>query len=200
MGLESIYKGIGVLATLVLLSIMLFMYGCGQDSKGEGSIPREAREVKLMRVYSNSFSNGGRIPNGYTCEGSDISPHISWSDEPAGTKSFVLIVSDPDAPIGTFYHWVLYDIPKDVKEIPENASVRDLKEKGIKVGMNDFRREGYGGPCPPPGKPHRYFFTVYALDVETIGLPPGADARRVLETIRGHVIAEGEIYGTYSRK
>jgi Raf kinase inhibitor-like YbhB/YbcL family protein len=151
-------------------------------------------EIQNMKVYSNSFKNSEAIPSKYTCEGENVSLHVKWEGFPKETKSFVLIMSDPDAPIGTFYHWILYDIPASISEIKEGESV------GLK-GKNDFGKLGYGGPCPPRGHgKHRYYITVYALSVEKIGLKEGASAKEVLKAIEGKVLAKGEIFGTYERK
>ncbi len=153
-----------------------------------------------MQLSSRSFAHGQSIPVEYTCDGADRSPHLAWSDVPEGTESFVLIMDDPDAPIGTFTHWVVYDIPADVTELTQNVpKVPDWN--GIKQGYNDFRRIGYGGPCPPRGHgPHRYFFRLYALNIRTLGLPAGARRREVETRMQGHVLATAEYMGTYERK
>ncbi len=149
-------------------------------------------------VKSPSFEEGSPIPVTYTCDGEDISPEIIWSNSPSNTQSFVLIMEDPDAPMGTFTHWVVYDIPPDISALPENfPKVAEID--GIKQGINDFGRVGYGGPCPPPGKPHRYFFIVLALDIPTLGLPAGAHHSVVREAIEGHIISEGYTMGVYGR-
>lgn len=154
---------------------------------------------KVMKVESKAFNEGEVIPVRHTCDGSDISPEISWSGVPEGTKSFVLIMDDPDAPIGTFTHWVVYDIPAGVRELPEGLPKSDRID-GIKQGINDFGYVGYGGPCPPKGHGyHRYFFKVYALDLETLDLPPRATRRQVEERIKGHVLGQGSTMGRYKR-
>ncbi|MEO0145003.1 MAG: YbhB/YbcL family Raf kinase inhibitor-like protein [candidate division WOR-3 bacterium] len=146
-----------------------------------------------ISVSSNSFTNGGQIPVKYTCDGQDISVHIKWSNYPQETKSFVLIMSDPDAPGSTFYHWILYDIPANINEIQEGQSV------GVK-GRNDFGNLGYNGPCPPSVDPaHRYYITIYALNVQSLALNQGANANQVLQAMEGKIITKGQIYGTYKR-
>jgi len=152
-----------------------------------------------MEVFSRSFKNGGEIPRVYTCDGRDISPHVGWEDVPEGTKSFVLIMDDPDAPVGTFTHWVVYDIPSQTRELLENfPKVPEIS--GIKQGINDFGRVGYGGPCPPRGHGyHRYFFKVFALNVESLGLPPGSTRREVESKMKGKVLAQAHIMGLYRR-
>ncbi len=149
-------------------------------------------------VKSPAFSEGEFIPVEYTCDGEDISPEILWSGAPAGTKSFVLIADDPDAPIGLFTHWIVYDIPANISHLPENMP-KVYEIDSIKQGINDFGRVGYGGPCPPPGKPHRYFFKVFALDIPTLGIPAGANRPIVEERMEGHILAEGYLMGIYGR-
>ena len=128
----------------------------------------------------------------FTCDGEDISPQLAWSGAPPATQSQVLIMDDPDAPSGTWVHWVLFDIDPQVKELPERAS-------GIGVqGSNGYRRTGYRGPCPPPGKPHRYFFKLYALDVK-LGLGAGASKAEVEKAMQHHIIAQGQTIGNYGR-
>jgi Raf kinase inhibitor-like YbhB/YbcL family protein len=136
---------------------------------------------------------GGRIEDEYTCKGADVSPVLAWAAAPAGTKSLALIVDDPDAPGGVFTHWVVYGLP---------GSLRELKKGqlplGAQQGVNDFGSTGYRGPCPPPGKPHRYFFTLYALD-ESIGWPSGSSAGELRRGMEGHILAQAKVYGTFSR-
>jgi Raf kinase inhibitor-like YbhB/YbcL family protein len=143
----------------------------------------------------SAFDTGGLIPAKFTCEGANVSPESRWSDAPAGAKSFALIVDDPDAPVGTFTHWLLFDIPADRTNLAEG-------EKSIGMaGKNDFGHAGYGGPCPPRGHgPHRYFFTLYALDIASLQLRGGAARRDVEAALRGHVLAEAQSMGRYERK
>lgn len=145
-----------------------------------------------MQFHSAAFAHGERIPTRYTCDGEDRSPPLAWGDLPAGTQSLALIMDDPDAPMGTWVHWVLYDIPPEGDGLPEGV-------RGVGVeGTNSWRRTGYGGPCPPPGKPHRYFFKLYALDTR-LNLPPGATKAQLERAMQGHILAQGEWMGTYSR-
>ncbi len=154
---------------------------------------------KVMKVESKAFREGETIPVKYTCDGVDISPSVSWSGVPDGTRSFVLIMDDPDAPIGTFTHWVVYDIPGSVRELNEGFPKAD-QINTIKQGVNDFGYVGYGGPCPPKGHGyHRYFFRVYALDIESLGLPAKATRRQVEERMKGHILGEGSLMGRYKR-
>jgi len=156
-----------------------------------------ARKMDLT-ISSTAFRNGGDIPKKFTCDGADVSPPLSWSGAPPNTQSFALIADDPDAPAGTWTHWVLYDIPANVTELPENVSKADKLPNGARQGRNDFRTLGYGGPCPPPGKPHRYFFKLYALDAK-LNLAPGTTKQDVEQAIQGHGLAQGELMGKYSR-
>lgn len=153
-----------------------------------------------MEIKSNSFKNGERIPKKYTCEGEDISPELHWGGVPQDTKSLVIIVNDPDAPVGTFNHWVIYDIPVSISSLPEGLEKKPELQNGIKQGRNDFGKIGWGGPCPPKGHgTHRYFFIIKALSVEKLGLPAGATVSQVLKAVEGKVLAEAQMYGTYSR-
>ncbi|WP_069808043.1 YbhB/YbcL family Raf kinase inhibitor-like protein [Vulcanisaeta thermophila] len=150
-------------------------------------------------LISPAFKYGERIPRKYTCDGEDVSPPLQWSGTPQGTKSLVLIMEDPDAPIGLFTHWVLYNIPPTRNELPENVAKNPTVEGIGLQGINDFGRVGYGGPCPPRGHgPHRYFFRLYALDI-TLNLRPRASRNDVLNAIKNHVIGTAEYMGTYSR-
>lgn len=146
-------------------------------------------DVAEINVSSSAFENNGMIPRKYTCDGENINPPLEFADIPDGTKSLVLIVDDPDAPMGTFTHWVIWGIEPGVK-IEENSV------PGIE-GRNSFRKVSYGGPCPPSGT-HRYFFTVYALDAD-INMKPGASRNEVEKAMEGHIIAKGQLMGKYSR-
>ena len=151
-----------------------------------------------FQLRSSAFRENELIPKKYTCDGSDISVPLTWSDPPQGTKSFALIADDPDAPAGTWVHWVLYDLPADTRELPESSSNQEHLENGAKQGKNDFGKIGYGGPCPPAGPSHRYFFKLYALD-QTTGLQAKAAKQQVLDAIKGHMLGEAQLIGTYKR-
>ncbi|MGH7968636.1 MAG: YbhB/YbcL family Raf kinase inhibitor-like protein [Limisphaerales bacterium] len=152
-----------------------------------------------MQVTSTAFKEGEPIPAKYTCDEKDLSPPLSWMGVPQGAKSLALIVDDPDAPVGTWVHWVLFDAPPETKELPQDLPKSQYLPGGAKQGLNDFKRLGYGGPCPPAGKPHRYFFKLYALDA-VLGLKPGAAKQEVERSMSGHIIGEGHLMGTYKRK
>src|SRR3990167_2166549 len=147
-----------------------------------------------MKIISDAFENGKIIPSKYTCDASDISPSLSWDGTPANTKSFVLIVDDPDAPHGTWDHWILFNIPSSVHQLPENIST--LPE-GTREGKNSWDKTGYGGPCPPSGV-HRYFFKLYALD-NVLTLKNGATKTEIMDAMKNNVIAESNLLGKYER-
>ena len=143
---------------------------CGADKP---QFPGAAMNIQLT---SAAFADGQTIPAKYTCDGSDVSPPLAWTNSPASAKGFALIADDPDAPGGTWVHWVLYDLPAGTSALPEDVAKSQYIPGNAKQGLNNFRRLGYGGPCPPPGKPHRYFFKLYALDA-TLDLKPGLDEK-----------------------
>jgi len=150
-----------------------------------------------IEIESSAFDNQGMIPERFTCDGEDISPPLSWKNVPEQTKSLAVLCDDPDAPMGTWVHWVIYNLPPETRELKENITPERKMENGGIQGMNDFKKIGYGGPCPPGGT-HRYFFKVYALDTE-INLDPGATKQQLLTTMEGHILAKGDMMGKYSR-
>jgi len=151
-----------------------------------------------LAVASSAFQSEGPIPSVYTCEGKDLSPPLSWTDPPAGTKSFALISDDPDAPMGTWVHWVLYTLPPATRQLAEAFPTDAKLQDGARQGTTDFGRVGYGGPCPPSGT-HRYFFKLYALDA-MLDLKPGATKADLEAAMQGHIVARAELMGTYKRQ
>lgn len=149
-------------------------------------------------LTSTAFREGDSIPTPHTGDGEDISPPLRWTEPPPLTKSFALICDDPDAPRGTWAHWVLYNLPADRRELHEGVPKQEALPEGTKQGKNDFKKVGYGGPAPPPGKPHRYCFKLYALDT-TLNLPAGTTKAQLLAAMEGHVLAEGQLMGRYAR-
>ena len=150
-----------------------------------------------LKLVIGAFPDGGMIPVVHTCEGADLSPSLEWSGQPGDSKSFALIVDDPDAPAGTWNHWLLWDIPASVGALRQGAKAGSL---GVS-GTNDFGKPGYGGPCPPKGHgPHRYFFRLYALDVASLNLRPGARRKDLDRALHGHVLAETQYMGRYERR
>jgi Raf kinase inhibitor-like YbhB/YbcL family protein len=149
-------------------------------------------------LRSIAFETGTSIPRVHTCDGRDVSPALRWDSSPPGTQSFALVCEDPDAPAGTWTHWVIYGIPEKLRQLPEGVPPEGTLPDGTAQGKNDFGRLGYGGPCPPRGRPHRYFFRLYALD-ERPPLAPGLSRKGLLEALKGHVLAQAELYGLYGR-
>ena len=151
-----------------------------------------------MEVRSQAFKPGGMIPAKYTCDGADISPPLTWPDPPAGTESFALIMDDPDAPVGIWVHWVIWNIPATARALEESVPKTASLPNGARQGTNDFKRIGYGGPCPPSGT-HRYFFKLYALGT-TLSLPPETTKSVLEDTMRRHILAQSELIGKYARR
>ena len=180
---------------------MRTMWICSLCAAGITAATLHVEETMKLKLSSPAFADGGRIPNEYTCEGADVSPALEWSGVPDGTESLVLIVDDPDAPDPkhpkmTYVHWVLYDIPAAATGLARAISPKALPA-GTREGTNDWKRKGYGGPCPPIGR-HRYFHKLYALDVELGELkPPTKDS--VVTAMKGHVLAEAQLVGSYQK-
>lgn len=152
----------------------------------------------MLKLNSTAFQDSAEIPITYTCQGKDISPPLKWSGAPKGTKSFALICDDPDAPMGTFVHWVIFNIPQNTNELSEGVAKTEKLENGAIQGMTDFGRSGYGGPCPPPGKYHRYFFKLYALDT-MINLDSSAAKEDLLNAMEGHILEKAQLLGRFKR-
>jgi hypothetical protein len=150
-----------------------------------------------MVITCPSFEPGELIPSVYTCDGKDLSPPLQWTDAPPETKSFALISDDPDAPVGTWVHWVVWNIPASVNSLEENRPKKESLPGGIRQGTTDFRRIGYGGPCPPSGT-HRYYFRLYALDT-LLDLPGTTTKAQMEKAMKGHVLAQAELMGKYRR-
>lgn len=151
-----------------------------------------------MEIKSQAFAQGGLIPAKYTCDGEDVSPPLTWSGAPAGTQSFAVISDDPDAPAGTWVHWVIWNIPAGTQALEENVPKLEALPNGARQGTTDFRRLGYGGPCPPSGT-HRYSFRLYALDAP-LDLRSTATKRELEKAMQGHVLARAELTGKYGRR
>jgi len=143
-----------------------------------------------------AFENGAMIPKKFTCDGPDVSPPLTWTEPPKSTKSFAVIVDDPDAPSGTWVHWVLYEVPADTRELSEGVRKDRQLSNGALQGRNDFGKIGYNGPCPPRGGPHRYFFKLYALDARA-NLKAGASKSDLERAMKGHILAQAEIIGRF---
>jgi len=151
-----------------------------------------------LELTSPAFRDGEMIPVQYTGDGRDASPPLSWNDTPPGTRSLAVVCEDPDAPRGTFTHWVVFNLPAETRQLDEGFAGGETLPAGAAQGKNGFGKLGYGGPAPPPGKPHRYIFKLFALD-EPLGLRPGASRDELLAAMSGHVVAQAQLTGKYGR-
>jgi Raf kinase inhibitor-like YbhB/YbcL family protein len=165
---------------------------CCLSLVAQGALGKPAK----LAVTSAAFEPGQPIPVKYTCQGDDVSPPLQWEGAPGNTKSFALICDDPDAPGGTWVHWVIYSLPSDASSMSENTDKSKILPGGAAKGRNSFEKFGYGGPCPPAGKAHRYFFKLYALDT-ALAAEAGADKEKLLAAMTGHIVAQGQLMGTY---
>lgn len=160
---------------------------------------QEANSIMVFQLTSPSFGEGQSIPVRHTCDGPDLSPPLNWSTVPEGTVTLALICDDPDAPVGTWVHWVIYNIPATGTGLPEDIPKVEQLADGTCQGVNDFRRIGYGGPCPPPGSAHRYTFSLYALD-KRLEQPGGMSKHRLLQEMNDHILASAQLMGRYQRQ
>lgn len=156
------------------------------------------RKSMAFTISSPSFSSGGEIAKKFTCDGADVSPQLAWTEPPSGTKAIALLVDDPDAPVGSWTHWVLWNVPVTTRGLSEGMSKAATLPDGSQQGMNDFRKTGYNGPCPPAGKPHRYYFKLFALDGK-LDLKVGASKRELEAAMKGHILGQSEWMGRYGR-
>jgi Raf kinase inhibitor-like YbhB/YbcL family protein len=196
-------------ASLILTgAVLLTPFDCARPSSFSQftiSIPMASGYYELQRgramsfaLKSTAFAHEGEIPRRYTCDGTDLSPALSWVGVLAGTQSLALIADDPDAPEGTWTHWTLWNVSAKATVLPEGIPQVETLDNGARQGRNDFKRVGYGGPCPPPGKPHRYFFRLYALDTR-LDLKAGASRNELDSAMKGRVLSQTELMGTYRR-
>lgn len=174
-----------------LAILLIIITGCNSSPKGGTEVPM------TIKVTSPAFAEGENIPKKFSCDGDNVSPALSWSGTPDGTKSLALIVDDPDAPSGTFVHWVFYNIPAGQNSLPEGAGSQSASSTGTQ-GTNGARKSGYSGPCPPKGPAHRYYFKIYALD-SSLNLKAGATKSDVEKGMQSHVLAQGQLMGKYGR-
>ena len=172
---------------MVVLALVAPAEVCGQKAASS-----------KFELKTTSFTPGGFIPKRFTCEAANASPALAWTDPPLGTQSFAIIEDDPDAPSGTFVHWVVYDLPTAYRKLPEALSGNGQMPGGGRQGTNDFSRTGYSGPCPPPGRPHRYFIRLYALDA-TLNLRPAATRKELDAAMEGHILAQVGLMGRFAR-
>jgi Raf kinase inhibitor-like YbhB/YbcL family protein len=197
-----------MIAKVFLLSCALLLFcscsGSNRQPAGENrsgvevtNANQSSGEKMNMRLTSTAFQAGGMIPAKYTCDGANVSPPLEWSDVPQTTKSLALICDDPDAPGKTWVHWVAFDLPAGIMSLPENVPPQNTIAGGGKQGTNDFKKIGYGGPCPPSGT-HRYFFKIYAIDTE-LKLDSQTTKDLLLQAMKDHILAQGELMGRYKR-
>ena len=185
-------------AILLMTGVELICTSCGKGRDANVASQEGKGGGETMRLASTAFTEGGMIPVRYTGDGEDVSPPLAWSDAPATTKSFALICDDPDAPRGTWVHWIVYNLPVSVNSLAEDAPPEETLANGGRHGISDFRKLGYGGPAPPSGT-HRYYFKLYALDT-VLDLKPGATKADLLKAMEGHVLAQAQLMGKYARK
>jgi len=182
---------------IVLLFIAVGMLSVSVCAKNP-DVKKGAKKMGTITVTGQAFNHMQPIPPQYTCDGADISPPLTWNNVPPAAKSIALICDDPDAPAGTWVHWVVYGLPPAIDSLPENVPKTDTIPGGGIQGKNDFQRVGWNGPCPPGGT-HRYFFKIYALDI-MLNLPAGKTKTAIEKAMKGHILAQGELVGTYTRK
>src|SRR2546429_4183939 len=185
---KTVLSIVGVVLALGLVLVLIL-----------GTAPsRKDKAVMTIQLTSSAFAEGEFIPAKYTCDGEDVSPPLKWSNVPTGAKGLALICDDPDAPVSTWVHWVLYGLPPTETELPEKVPTTETLANGAKQGINDFKRIGYGGPCPPAGRPHPYFFKLYALDNQ-LKLKAGASKQEVEQSMQNHILGKAELMGKYGR-
>jgi Raf kinase inhibitor-like YbhB/YbcL family protein len=160
-------------------------------------LPPDASEAAFA-ITSSAFAAGAGIPAKYTCDGQNASPPLDWGQCPSGIASLALIVDDPDAPFGVFIHWIIFNLPSGTRSLPEAVPKDGNLADGVLQGKNGFGKIGYAGPCPPSGSPHRYRFTLYALD-KPLGLAAGVSKEQVLAAMEGHILAQSQLIGIYQR-
>jgi len=197
---EAINRG-NESVTVEMLVLLMLAFPClclGLGCKPPSNQTQSGDSPMSIELTSPAFQTRVTIPKQYTGDGADLSPPLHWSEPPSGTKSLALICDDPDAPRGTWVHWVLFNLPAQTRELEEGVPTTETLGNGAKQGKNDFGNIGYGGPAPPKGKPHRYFFKLYALDV-AVDLTPGATKAQLMNAMKGHILAEGQLVCNYGR-
>lgn len=188
----ALLKHTRILRLLLPVCIVMLLAACSRDDP-DADAPFTLDDVSEIQLFSNAFTDGASIPKVHTCDGANVSPPLTWSGMPSGVQSLALIVDDPDAPRGTWVHWVVYGLSPDLGNLPQDAT--EISAIG---GTNDFGNTDYGGPCPPSGPAHRYFFRLYALD-SSLDLAQGATKTQLLDAMKGKIIAQGTLIGTYER-
>ena len=181
---------IAVISIAIAASLLIFPT---ENASALAGVPAMA-----FTISSSAFSSGGSIPKKFTCDGPDVSPELAWTEPPAGTKSFSLLADDPDAPVGIWNHWTAWNLSVTLRGLPEAVSKDARLTDGTEQGRNDFGKTGYNGPCPPPGKPHRYYFKLFALDT-MLDLKAGSRKKELENAMKGHILGQAEWMGTYGR-
>ncbi|MGC9516416.1 MAG: YbhB/YbcL family Raf kinase inhibitor-like protein [Methanomicrobiales archaeon] len=182
-----------LILSLTILTLVILASGCTSTD-----VNQTGNETGGFKLTSSAFTQGKAIPQKYTADGEDISPPLSWTSAPDDTKSFTIICEDPDAPGGTFIHWIVFNIPGNATELPEGITNQETLDNGAIQGINDFNSIGYGGPAPPTGETHRYAFKIYALDIE-LNLESGSTIQQVNTAMEGHILAQAQLTGRYGR-
>ena len=182
---------------ILVFAVVSVLPACVCNAMENAGTTAEGGKKMTIKVTSSAFEDQGMIPAKYTCQGQNISPPLQFEMGIEGTRSIALICDDPDAPIGTFVHWVMFNLPADTKTLAENIPAADTLKNGARQGKNDFGKTGYGGPCPPSGT-HRYFFKVYALD-KTIDTSVVTNKKQLLEAMQGHILGQGQLMGKYKK-
>jgi Raf kinase inhibitor-like YbhB/YbcL family protein len=186
------------LSLLLALTPAMLTAGCSRKEDPAGSRPEEAL-LGDFKLRSSAFNEGQTIPSEFTCDGKNVSPALIWQGVPQTAKRLVLICEDPDAPAGIWLHWLAYGIPATHTGLSEGVPASGSLPDGSKQGKNDFDKIGYGGPCPPPGKPHRYFFKLYAVDSD-LPSKPGLGRNEIESLMKNHIVGTASLMGTYQRK
>ena len=194
----GLYERVQEMAARTKVAVLIAFVLSGSPLPSQRLFSQEKGGTMSLQISSVAFSAGEAIPKKFTCDGPDVSPQLKWNDPPANTQGFALIMDDPDAPAGAWVHWVLYDLPASTRELAEGVAKQEQLSSGARQGRNDFGKIGYGGPCPPPGKPHRYFFKLYALDTK-LNLKPGVTKADLERTMKSHIVAQAELVGKYGR-
>ena len=190
---ESSRIGISLSGVLGIALAVFFFISPTESSSASAGVPAMA-----FTISSSAFSNGGSIPKKFTCDGPDASPQLAWTEPPAATKSFSLLADDPDAPVGNWNHWAVWNLPATLRGLPEAVSKNARLADGTEQGRNDFGKTGYNGPCPPPGKPHRYYFKLFALGTK-LDLKAGSRKKELENAMKEHILGQAEWMGTYGR-
>lgn len=183
---------VGMIALVIVRLPTAFSIATASDLVGQRN------SSMAFTISSPSFSNGGNIDKKFTCDADDVSPQLAWKQAPTGTKSFALLADDPDAPVGNWNHWAMWNIPASLTSLPEGIPKMGRLKDGSEQGTNDFHKSGYNGPCPPPGKPHRYYFKLYALDT-LLTIKAGATKKDLEAAMKGHILGQTEWMGRYGR-